>query len=187
MPGANLLLMDTVTHSLNIGDIIRDPLVILDKDLRVLSANQAFYRTFHTTAEETEAVLLADLGSGQWNIPELLALLTELTRERHSVDDYEVTCDFPVIGRRVMVLKARKLNIPDNNVAVLVVAIEDVTAQRKRSHDVDISEMRFRRLFEAARDGILLLDIEQGKITDANPYMTELLNYPHSELVGKKL
>ena len=69
----------------------------------------------------------------------------------------------------------------------ILLLIEDITDRRESQAASRASEIRYRRLFEAARDGILILDPDTRKITDANPFMTELLGYPHEELVGKEL
>ncbi|MEO7716473.1 MAG: SpoIIE family protein phosphatase [Capsulimonas sp.] len=187
MPRANLLLHEAMTYILNIGDSIRDPLLILDTNLRVVSANRSFYKTFRSTADETENQQLSDLGNGQWNIPELISLLTEILPKKNSFDDFEISHDFPKIGRRDMLINARKLFGAGNRADLLVLAIEDVTERKQALEALAVSETRYRRLFEAARDGILILDSEDGKITDANPFMTELLGYSREEFIGKEL
>ena len=72
MARAKLLLQEIETYAQNIGDTIRDPLVILDRDLRVKSANRSFYKTFQVSPEDTEDCLISELGNGQWNLPPLL-------------------------------------------------------------------------------------------------------------------
>src|SRR6185369_9023006 len=69
----------------------------------------------------------------------------------------------------------------------ILLVIDDITERVESRSAMRASEIRYRRLFEAARDGILILDPDTRKITDANPFMTELLGYPHAELVGKEL
>jgi PAS domain S-box-containing protein len=171
----------------SIVDTVWEPLVVLDADLRVVSANRSFYETFQVDPELTGGQLLYELGNGQWNLPELRRLLEEIVPHNTVLDDFSVEHTFPRIGRKTMLLNARKLYSPANNTALLLLAIEDITERTRAANAVTISEIRYRRLFEAARDGILLLDIETGKITDANPFMEELLGYAHDELVGKEL
>jgi PAS domain S-box-containing protein len=171
----------------SIVDTMREPLVVLDADLRIVSANRSFYETFQVDPELTEGQLLYELGNGQWNLPELRRLLEEIVPHNTVFNDFSVDLTFPRIGRKMMLLNARKLHFPANNTALLLLAIEDITERTQAASAVKISEIRYRRLFEAARDGILLLDIETGKITDANPFMAELLGYAHDELVGKEL
>lgn len=187
MARAKLLLQEIETYAQNIGDTIRDPLLILDRDLCVKSANRSFYKTFHALPEETEGKTISELGDGQWDIPPLLALLREIVPRKGQFDNYEVTHDFPKIGSRTMLLNARKLYRPGNRTVLLVLTIEDVTERTRTANDIAVSEQRYRRLFETAHDGILILDADGGRITDANPYMTELLGYSHADLLGKEL
>lgn len=187
MARAKLLLQEIETYAQNIGDTIRDPLLILDRNLVVKSANRSFYKAFQVTPEDTEDRPIAELGNGQWNIPPLLTLLRGIVPAKGHFDDYEVTHDFPKIGLRTMLLNARKLYRPGNRTVLLVLTIEDITERKKKEHSQAVSEVRYRRLFETAHDGILLLDTDTGKITDANPFMSELLGYARKNLLGKEL
>jgi PAS domain S-box-containing protein len=108
-------------------DAVRDPLVVLGWDLRVKSANQPFYETFRVKREETEGRLIYELGNGQWDIPRLRKLLEDVLPDNNAFNDYEVAHDFPEIGRKVMVLNARRLNHLD----LILLAIEDVTERRR--------------------------------------------------------
>ena len=90
-----------------IVDAIREPLLVLDPDLRVIAASRSFYRTFAVTPRKTEGQLVFALGDGQWNIPGLRALLEDIIPKRRTVESYEVEHVFPSIGRRVMLLNAR--------------------------------------------------------------------------------
>ena len=78
-----------------IVDAIREPLLVLDPDLRVIAASRSFYRTFAVTPRKTEGKLVFDLGGGQWNIPGLRALLEDVIPKRRTVDAYEVEHEFP--------------------------------------------------------------------------------------------
>jgi len=187
MARAKLLLQEIETYAQNIGDTIRDPLLILDRALCAKSANRSFYKTFQTLPEETEGRTIQKLGNGQWNIPPLLAVLRNILPTKGHFDDYEVTHDFPKIGCRTMLLNARKLYRPGNRTVLLVLAIEDITERKQASDSIENSEERYRRLFETAQDGILILDAEAGKIADSNPYMTKLLGYAKKDLLGKEL
>jgi PAS domain S-box-containing protein len=108
-------------------DAVRDPLVVLGWDLRVRSANQPFYDTFRVKREETEGRLIYELGNGQWDIPRLRHLLEDVLPDNNAFDDYEVEHDFPEIGRKVMLLNARRLDHLD----LILLAIEDVTERRR--------------------------------------------------------
>ena len=287
----------------------RDPVVILRADLRVNTANDAFYRTFKTVPGETEGRLIYELGEGQWKIPELRRLLEEILPRDTVFNDFEVTHEFPHIGRRTLLLNARRLDLNDGMPPLILLAFEDVTERQRtetavaalaaivnfsddaiiskdlqgaitswnkgaetlfgytsqeavgrpvsmllppdrihegpdilaritrgervehfqtvrlrKNHtpvdisltvspikdasghvigaskiahditdlkraleDVRLSEIRYRRLFEAAHDGVLIVDSVTHRITDANPFMTTLLGFARDELLGKEL
>ncbi len=125
---------------------LREPFLILDKNLRIISANQAFYATFEVKENDTLGRLLPDLGDGQWNIPKLLQLLKEILPEKKVMKDYEVGHKFEKIGQRAMILNACQLRVPKKIAAILaagvrkeeegeeeliLLAIEDITARRE--------------------------------------------------------
>jgi two-component sensor histidine kinase len=126
-------------HSLAeaIVDAMREPLLVLDLDLRVIAASRSFYRTFAVTPHKTEGQLIFELGDGQWNIPGLRALLEDIIPKRRTVEAYEVEHEFPTIGRRVMLLNARRVFDEDGSASAILLAIEDVTRRREAEHEKD--------------------------------------------------
>jgi PAS domain S-box-containing protein len=190
--GANI---DKRTHELqhalayaeNIIATLREPFVVLDKGLRVRSANAAFYRDFHASKEETEGRLLYELGDGRWDIPQLRTLLPQVLSDGHAAEDFEVEHALPAIGRRNLLLNARRFPPEGDDPDLVLLAIEDITDRRKAEAAMRDSEVRYRRLFQTAQDGILILDADTGKVIDANPFMTALLGYSHEEFLGKEL
>jgi PAS domain S-box-containing protein len=171
----------------SIVDTVREPLVILDADLRVVSASRSFYRTFHVEPAETLGRFLYKLGDGQWDAPDLRMLLEGALSRNGRFDDFELTHTFPHLGKRAMLLNARKLHGAGRPAELILLAIEDVTVHKREEHAMVTSEIHYRRLFETARDGILILDTETGQIIDANPFMVELLGYSHDQFLGKEL
>jgi PAS domain S-box-containing protein len=159
------------------------PFLVLDSDLRVLSANESFCEHFHVSRATTERCLVYDLGNGQWNIPQLRAFLEEILPRKNFFKDFEVTHEFETIGRRTMLLSGRQVD----HLQRILLFIDDATDRLTSQDALHISEVRYRRLFEAARDGILLLDPKTRRIQDANPFMSELLGYKHEDLLGKEL
>ena len=119
------LVEDIQNYAQNIVDTIRKPLLILDATLRVRSANRAFYQTFQVSAAETERRFIYELGNGQWDIPELRMLLEDIVPNSSVFDDFELERTFPSIGRRFMLLNARKLQAGQHD-GLLVLAIEDI-------------------------------------------------------------
>ena len=292
---------------------VREPLLVLDQDLRVQSASRSFYETFQVVSENTLNRPLFELGNGQWNIPNLRRLLVEVLPLENNVTDFEVEHEFEKIGRRSMRLNARRLIQAADQAPLILLALEDITERQLAQHVVrdseerlrfimdsmpqkvftttpgghidyfnpqwteftgmtfeemydsgwthfvhpddlaektrhwhhafetgepfqsehrfrradgeyrwhfsratplrdengsilmwvgsntdvhDIkqaeialheSELRYRRLFEASKDGVLILDFSNGRIIDVNPFMCELLGYAHDEFLGKEL
>jgi len=162
------------------------PLVVLDSDLRVTTANSAFYKTFKVIPGETVGSLIYDLGNGQWDIPKLREFLQDILPSNSSFEDFEVTHDFESIGRRTMLLNGRRLDAGRSDPPSILLAINDIT-ESKQLEAVRLSEIRYRRLFEAAQDGVLIVDPGTLRITDANPFMTQLLGYSREEFLGKEL
>src|ERR1700722_3354880 len=92
-----------------IVDTVREPALVLDKDLRVIAASRSFYSTFKVSPEDTQGKLLYELGDGQWNIPKLRVLLENVLPEHGVMDAYEVEHEFPDVGHRTMCLNARQV------------------------------------------------------------------------------
>lgn len=162
-----------------------EPLVVLTPDLLVETANPAFYRMFKVPASAMEGKLIYELGDGHWSTPAVHRLIDDVLLQAPGLDDCEVTRDFEHIGRRTMVLNARLLG--DASPAKILLGIRDITVFVNIQAEIRRSELRYRRLFEAARDGVLIIDPATRRIVDANPFMSELLGYTHSELIGKEL
>ena len=111
----------------NVVDTVHEPLLVLNSDLKVVSANRSFYESFQVVPEETIGQLLYDLGNGQWNIPDLHTLLEEILPRKTSFKRFEVTHDFPAIGRRSLLLNGREVAQTAGNERFVLLAIEDAT------------------------------------------------------------
>jgi len=118
-------------YAQGIVDTVREPLVVLDADLRVISANRSFYRAFKVTAEETKGQLIYEFGNRQWDIPELRELLEQILPENTKFDDFRVEHEFPALGRRVMLLNARRIYWSGQKTERILLAIEDITEPRQ--------------------------------------------------------
>jgi PAS domain S-box-containing protein len=112
-------------------ETVREPLVTLNQNLRVLKANKAFYDTFQAVREETEGRLIYDLGNGQWNIPKLRELLENILPAHATFRDFEVTHDFEHVGCKVMLLNASEIFNPNAQARTILLAIEDVTDRKQ--------------------------------------------------------
>ncbi|WP_201218937.1 PAS domain S-box protein [Halochromatium roseum] len=170
-----------LAHS--IVETVREPLLILDADLRVRQANRAFYHLFQVAPEQTEGCLLHDLGNGQWNIPHLRRLLEDILPKHQVFNDLEVTHAFPGIGPKVMRLNARRLRQAGSELILL--AIEDVTEQRRLASERRAIETRFSTLVKHLQDhAIFTLDLD-GRVTSWNQAAEHVLGYRESEVLGQ--
>ncbi len=119
---------------LDIFDTIREPLLVLDADFRVIQTNRAFFRTFRVGPEETIGEVLFELGDGQWNVPALRTLMRDRLTAEVEVYDVDVDHSFPGIGRKIMCVNARLVVHGPETPPVILLAIEDVTDRRFAEH-----------------------------------------------------
>ena len=122
-----------------IVDTIRNPLLVLDKRLRVVTANRAFQQTFRMNRQDFQGRPVYALGDGQWDISELRLLLEDVAPQHTVMEDYEVERDFPIIGRRSMLLNAREVFNQRNHRNLILLTFEDVTD--RRAAECEITEL----------------------------------------------
>ena len=127
---------DAQTLAEAIVDTIHEPLIVLDGGLRVLAASRAFYEIFRVDPQHTMGCRLYDLGDGQWNIPALRLLLETIIPEKTAMDGFEVEHDFPGVGRRTMLLNARKVIYETSADSTILLAFTDITARRLVERDL---------------------------------------------------
>ncbi len=125
---------------------IREPLLVLDKNLRIITVNNAFYKTFQVNEAETEGALIYDLGNKQWNIPALRTLLEKILPEKSMLSDFEVTHSFANIGDRTMLLNAREVINNKSPEKLILLSIEDITERVLARKKIEESEIQFRQL-----------------------------------------
>ncbi len=184
---AEEFLVKAQKYAESIVETIREPLVVLTGELRVTSANRSFYQTFKVMPEETEGQFIYNIGNRQWDIPALREFLEEIIPKNTHFNNFEVDHEFPVIGRKRMLLNARRIYRQGKGTDMILLAIDDITERKKMEEALQVSETRYRRLFETAQDGILILDADTGEIFDINPFLIEMLGYSHEALLGKRL
>lgn len=109
-----------------ITETLREPFIILTSELYVVSANRAFYKMFKVSKQETEGRRMYELGDNQWDSPELRELLERILPKRRVLTAYEITLDFPSLGRKTMLLNARQVDSKQ----LILLAVEDITAQK---------------------------------------------------------
>jgi two-component system CheB/CheR fusion protein len=163
-----------------IVNTVRQPLMVLDENLVIQDANRAFYDALDLTRQMAHGQSIYEVSRGRFDLPAVRAVLAQLDGGSAQSSDVEIQ-HRPEHGEtRILSLNARHLRMPGQKHLILM-AFEDIT-ERKRA-----AEARYRRLFESARDGIVLVDAANGEIMDLNPFTERLLGYPRQELIGRKL
>ena len=192
MPKAFMEIFNSILSS------VREPLVVLDSDFKVVKANHSFYQTFNVKPDETEGILIYDLGNRQWNIPKLRELLEDILPQNSIFNDFEVEHSFETIGRKIMHLNARRIYREVNQTQLILLAIEDVTEREYyKRHLEEIVEKRTAELSAAREDAekskhlaeTALFEIK--KLTDQleteRAYLQEeiKLEYNHENIIGQ--
>ena len=148
-----------------IVDTVREPLLVLDKELRVIAASRSFYETFQVDRQETQGRLLYTLGDGQWDIPALRSLLGKIVPDGSVLEAFEVEHEFPKVGRRIMLLNARTVISQSNAHTALLLAIEDISERRETE----------RELQHLLRQKELLLEEMQHRIANSLQIIASIL------------
>ena len=166
---------------------IREPLLVLDADLRVLAANRSFYKFFKVKSGETIGRLVYDLGDRQWDIPGLRLLLETILPQKAIFNDYHMEHDFPIIGRRILLLNARRVRRIPGKAPWILLAFEDVTERMEMERSLLASEQQFHAVFETASDSMLLVDKISGQVLDSNRAAQAALGFSKRTLQKKNL
>jgi transcriptional regulator with GAF, ATPase, and Fis domain len=182
----------------NFLDSIREPLVVLDSNLKVVKANHSFYRTFNAKPDETEGILIYDLGNGQWNIPKLRELLEDILPQNSLFHDFEVEHNFEIIGRKIMHLNARRIYIKSNQTQLILLAIEDVTEREYYKRNLEeLVENRTAELIVAREEAEKRKQIAETALSEIKKLKDQLeaeraylqeeikLEYNHENIIGQ--
>ncbi len=148
---------DACTLAQAIVDTVREPVLVFDKDLRVIAASRSFYSFFKVMPEETQGRLLSELGNGQWDIPKLKLLLEKIVPEHGMMEDYEVDHEFPLVGRRTMRLNARQVFYDGGAETNILLGIEDITQQRTLERSIE----------KLLNEKVVLLDEMQHRVANS--------------------
>ncbi|EKV25977.1 Chemotaxis protein methyltransferase CheR [Caenispirillum salinarum AK4] len=162
---------------------VSQPLLVLGGDLTVETANPAFYRTFRSSPAETEGQRLYDIGNGQWNIPRLRDLLEQILPEQREVADFRVEHAFPEIGRRTMLLSARRMERPGRPERILV-AIDDITEREHARKQLEAQKEFSDKVIDASREALLVLDTDL-RVHSANETFYETFKVERDQAEGR--
>jgi two-component system CheB/CheR fusion protein len=170
--------------ALTIIEAMPNPGLVITSDRRVQTANQSFYATFQLKQSETTGRFLSELSAGQWSIPKLLKMVDAVLNSGAQFKDLEIDADFPVIGRRHLVINARRADLTGVGLQAALVAIEDATERKELSHKLELAEARHRIFLENAYNGILVIS-QKGIIEFANRRAEIQFGYSPGELRGQ--
>ncbi len=172
----------------DIVETIREPLLVLDSDLKIVLANRSFINTFKTTSEQTLGKLIYDLGDKQWDIPRLRELLETILAGKTSFENFEVKHDFATIGSRIMLLNARQIERGMGKEQIILLAIEDITKRKRLEERMEMSllesEGRYRLLTQNSLTGIYIHI--GGLLKFVNNRFSEMLGYAPEEIIGRQ-
>jgi two-component system CheB/CheR fusion protein len=124
-------LIESNNFTQSVISTVREPMIVLDGQLRVVSANRSFYKTFLVNPKETESKYIFELGNHQWNIPALRDLLEKILSQNREFNDFLVEHEFPVIGHKKMLLNARSISHEGYEPQLILLAIEDITSRKQ--------------------------------------------------------
>jgi transcriptional regulator with GAF, ATPase, and Fis domain len=182
----------------NILGSIREPLLVLDSDLKVVKANHSFYQNFDVKPDETEGILIYDLGNRQWDIPKLRELLEDILPQNTMFHDFEVEHHFETIGRKIMHLNARRIYREVNQTQLILLAIEDVTEREHYKRNLEeIVKRRTAELILAREEAEESKHLAETALYETRKLKEQLeaeraylqeeikLEYNHENIIGK--
>jgi PAS domain S-box-containing protein len=169
-----------------IVETVPSALIVLDRNLNIASANRAFYQTFRTSAAETEGCLIYDLGNRQWDIPALRTLLESVIPHRASVEGFEVEHDFPTIGRRTMLVNARKIFRAGDYDGFIMLAIEDVSEERAARKESNRNWLLTKSIVDTIRDPLVVLENNMTIVTASKAFLT-IFGITQAEAHGRRV
>ncbi len=167
-------IQDAREYAENIVETVREPLLVLSSDLKILTANHSFYETFNVTAEDTIGYFIYDLGNRQWDIPKLRTLVEEILPENNVMNNYEVEHDFPGIGRRTILLNARQIFRENISSHIILLAMEDITERKKLEHELQKSHTKLGVIVDERTKELIWANEQKLELSDSNRLLVEV-------------
>jgi diguanylate cyclase (GGDEF)-like protein/PAS domain S-box-containing protein len=177
-------IQDAREYAENIVETVREPLVVLNSDLKILTANQSFYDTFKVTPEETIGNFIYDLGNRQWDIPKLRVLIEQILPHDTVFNGYEVEHDFLDIGRKIILLNARQIFRKNIGSHIILLAMEDITGRKLAEDRINEVIWQQQAILDNSPNIVWLKDRE-GRYVAVNAPFSKTLGEAPKNLVGK--
>jgi PAS domain S-box-containing protein len=174
---------DAQEYAENIVETVREPLVVLDSDLKILKANHGFYETFKLTPGETIGNFIYDLGNRQWDIPKLRMLFEDILPTQTVFNGYEVEHDFPEVGRKIILLNARQIYRENIGSKIILLATEDITERRRLEMENQDAQEYAENIVETVREPLVVLN-SALKILTANHSFYDTFKVTPGETIG---
>lgn len=177
-------IQDAREYAENIVETVRKPLVVLDSDLKIITANHSFYETFKVSPEDTIGNFIYDLGNRQWDIPKLRVLFEDILPNDTVLNGYEVDHVFPDIGRKIILLNARQIFRKNIGSHIILLAMEDITMRKQAEEDLLKTGTLQRAIFNSANFSSIATDAK-GVIQIFNVGAERMLGYIAAEVMNK--
>ena len=178
-------IQDAREYAENIVETVRESLVVLNSDLKILTANHSFYDTFRVTPEATIGNFIYDLGSRQWDLPQLRVLIEEILPHNTEINGYEVEHDFPAIGHKIILLNARQISRKNIGSHIILLAMEDITERKQIEIKLIESEVHLRTIIDNEPECIKIMD-EEGLLIQMNPAGLAMIEADSMEQVAER-
>jgi len=164
----NLQVEELFTYYEAILSTVQEPMLILDKDIRIKSANKSFCKIFHVTEDESIGISLYKLGNNQWNIPRLRELLEDIVPKNIRIHNFEVEHTFPVIGHKTMLLNAHRIIQQSHNEELIVLTIIDITEVRRLAIELQVKEKKaLKRQLEMEKKALKKIEESNNELKEA--------------------